>query len=190
MSYNKYDEKRLRFARERLKSRTETFIEPYTYIGPNVRIGKGCYIKSCSSIGQKGFSWGHKENLDPVEMWHEGGVILGNGVEIGACCSVAGATLWQHNTVLGDFVKLDDNIHIAHNCHIGRGTIIAASVSFGGSVYTGKYCFFGLNCSIKNGIKIGNYAVIGMGAVVIGDVPDKAIMVGNPAKLLRYRDDV
>ena len=46
------------------------------------------------------------------------------------------------------------------------------------------------NACIIGDVKIGDYAIIGAGAVVTKDVPEKAIVVGNPAKVLRYRDDV
>jgi acetyltransferase-like isoleucine patch superfamily enzyme len=43
---------------------------------------------------------------------------------------------------------------------------------------------------VLNGVKIGNHAVIGAGSVVISDVPDGAIAVGSPARVVKMRSDI
>lgn len=55
--------------------------------------------------------------------------------------------------------------------------------------YIGNDVWIGYRASIKAGVRIGNGAVIGMGAVVSKDVPPYAIVVGNPAKIVKYRFD-
>ena len=47
--------------------------------------------------------------------------------------------------------------------------------------------WIGANSIILGGVKIGNGAIIGAGAVVTKDVPPRAIVAGNPAKLIKYR---
>jgi UDP-3-O-[3-hydroxymyristoyl] glucosamine N-acyltransferase len=48
--------------------------------------------------------------------------------------------------------------------------------------------WLGPNCSIMNKINIGNNCFIGLGAVVIKDVPPGAVMAGNPAKIIRVQE--
>lgn len=55
--------------------------------------------------------------------------------------------------------------------------------------YVGHDVWIGYRACIKAGVRIGNGAVIGMGAVVTKDVPDYAIVVGNPARIVKYRFD-
>jgi acetyltransferase-like isoleucine patch superfamily enzyme len=55
--------------------------------------------------------------------------------------------------------------------------------NIGNDVWIGEGVF------IKAGVTVGNGAVIGMGAVVTKDVPDYAVVAGNPAKIIRYRFD-
>lgn len=47
----------------------------------------------------------------------------------------------------------------------------------------------GCNVIIIGGVHIGNNVTIGAGAVVVKDVPDNAIVVGNPARILKYKDE-
>ena len=52
----------------------------------------------------------------------------------------------------------------------------------------GKGASIGANATILAGVRIGEYGMVGAGSVVVKDVPDYAVVVGNPAKILRYLD--
>ncbi len=58
---------------------------------------------------------------------------------------------------------------------------------FYGPVTAGNDVWIGTHCIIKGGVKIGHGAVVAGGAVVVKDVPNYAIVGGNPAKIIRYR---
>ena len=154
-------------------------------IAPNVTIGQNVIIKSNAVIGEKGFGFERDENWTPIRIDHSGGVVIGDHVEIGAATVIAGGTI--DPTIIEDHVKIDDRVFIAHNCRIGEKTLIIAGTCIGGSAIIGKCCWLGINCTIQQKIKIGNYAFIGSHANVTKDVPDYAVMVGNPAKILRYQ---
>ena len=53
----------------------------------------------------------------------------------------------------------------------------------------GNNVSLGCNVTIIGGVHIGNNVTIGAGAVVVKDVPDNAVVVGNPAKILKYIDE-
>ncbi len=55
-------------------------------------------------------------------------------------------------------------------------------------VVIGRYVWIGANAMIMAGVNIGDGAVIAAGAVVVKDVPSCAVVGGNPAKVLKYRD--
>lgn len=56
------------------------------------------------------------------------------------------------------------------------------------NVVIGDYVWLGSNCSICGNVTIGEGAVVAYGAVVVKDVPPYAIVGGNPAKVIKYRD--
>jgi UDP-3-O-[3-hydroxymyristoyl] glucosamine N-acyltransferase len=150
-----------------------------------VKIGKNCFIKSGTVIGEKGFGFGFTEDLTPVEIVHTGGVIIGDNVEIGALCTVVSGTV--DPTVLEDYVKLDDHIHVAHNCFIGEKSCLTAGANLSGGARLGKKCWIGPLSNISVKLNIADGTLVGQGAIVIKDTEENDIVVGNPARFLRKR---
>jgi sugar O-acyltransferase (sialic acid O-acetyltransferase NeuD family) len=77
------------------------------------------------------------------------------------------------------------NSVISHDAVIGDYGCIASSACIAGGVVVEESCYLGANCSIKTGVRIGRQSLVGMGAVVLEDVPDRTVVVGNPARVLR-----
>jgi UDP-3-O-[3-hydroxymyristoyl] glucosamine N-acyltransferase len=155
-------------------------------VGPNAvlrsgtRVGRFCEIKSGAVVGDVGFGFERDREGRPLRMMHLGGVRLGDHVEVGALTTVVRGALGD--TVLEDYVKVNDHVHIAHNCRIGEATIIGACADLCGSLKVGKRCWIAPNCSIRQKLSIGDGAVVGMGAVVVKDVPAGVTVIGNPAR--------
>jgi acetyltransferase EpsM len=55
-----------------------------------------------------------------------------------------------------------------------------------GSVIVEEGSQIGINATIRQGIKIGKWVTIGAGAVIVKDVPDYAVVVGNPGRIIKY----
>ena len=89
------------------------------------------------------------------------------------------------NVSIGNHVLLLPNTVVSHDCVIGDYTCVTGGVCISGEVEVGDSCYLGTNSTIREGVRIGNYCLIGMGSVVLDDAEDNAVMVGNPAKLLR-----
>jgi serine O-acetyltransferase len=53
----------------------------------------------------------------------------------------------------------------------------------------GDNCYFGAGCLVMGPVKIGNNVTIGAGAVVTKDIPDNAVVVGNPAQIIKYKKE-
>ena len=115
--------------------------------------------------------------------------------------------------VSGDIEIAPDVAHsfaVSGNCYIqglngikiGEGTIFASGVKIISANHSidkltgwdqcrpieiGKHCWLASNVTICPGVHIGDYAIIGANAVVTSDIPEKAIAVGVPAKVMRFR---
>lgn len=159
-----------------------TIIHPNVVIDNNVTIGHDCEIKSGTVIGQSGFGFERNENGEPIRFPHLGKVIIGNYVSIGANNTVDRATLGA--TIMEDYVKTDNLVHIAHNDVIKFGSLITAGAIFSGGVTVGEKSWVAPNTCFMQQITIGSNSTIGLGAVVLKNVDDNAVMVGNPARKL------
>ncbi|HEX6266304.1 MAG TPA: UDP-3-O-(3-hydroxymyristoyl)glucosamine N-acyltransferase [Burkholderiales bacterium] len=157
-----------------------------TVVGPNAvirsgsRIGRFCEIKSGAVIGDSGFGFERDLKNRPLRMIHLGGVRIGDHVEIGALSTVVQGAL--EDTILEDYVKVNDHVHIAHNCHVGEASIIGGGAYLSGSIKVGRNCWIAPNCSIRQKLRIGEAAIVGIGAVVVHDVEPGSMVYGNPAK--------
>ncbi|MDG6079083.1 acyltransferase [Erythrobacter litoralis] len=78
--------------------------------------------------------------------------------------------------------------------HIGDYTIVTPMVQIFThdfvrakhlDTYIGSYCFIGAGSIILPGVRIGDHCIVGAGSVVNSDVPDRSIVVGNPAKVVK-----
>ena len=91
-----------------------------------------------------------------IKKWkkinHLGKVVINNDVEIGSNCTIDRGTL--DDTIIGENVKLDDQVHIAHNCKIGKSTIMGANATIGGSTIIGKNCMIGGLCGVADNLVI------------------------------------
>lgn len=156
----------------------------HVVIHERVSIGEDCIIKDHAVIGAPGFGYASDHDGIPIRIHHDGGVLIGNKVEVGSFTTVCSGTV--NPTKLDDYVKLDDHVHIAHNANLKRAVMIVAGAVIGGGTIVDEDCCVGINAVVINKIHLGRRCFIGAGAVVIGDVPAKAVIVGNPGRLLRY----
>ncbi|MEN2489808.1 acetyltransferase [Flavobacterium sp. B11] len=96
------------------------------------------------------------------------GVIINSSVKIGKHCIINSGAIIEHDCEIGDFCHISPNVSLAGNINVGEGTHI------------------GIGACVIQGIKIGKWAIIGAGSVIINDVPDFAVIVGNPGKIIKF----
>lgn len=90
------------------------------------------------------------------------GSVIGAHVILNTNCNI------DHESVLEDFVHISPGVSIAGNVSVGEGTHV------------------GIGATVIQNVCIGKYCIIGAGAVVINDIPDHAVVVGIPAKIIRF----
>lgn len=92
----------------------------------------------------------------------------------------------------GQGLVVNDHTVIGKNCHLRHAITIGnkqrADGSYTGSPVIGDCVDVGAQVVILGELNVGDHAVIGAGSVVTKDVPAGAVMVGNPARVLRVRD--
>lgn len=89
------------------------------------------------------------------------------------------------HTHLGDHVSVNRGATIGHHTRIGDFVTIGPGVNLAGSCQIGTAAYLGIGATIIDHIEIGPHSVVGAGAVVTEDVPERVLVVGVPAKIVK-----
>lgn len=178
------------------------YIGPYSVIGKavigdgcvidsNVRIfdevvmGENCNIKAGVVLGSAGFGFEKDKNGNRFRFPQIGSLLIGDDVEIGANTCIDRGAL--SDTIIGNHVKINNLCHIAHNNVIGDNVEITGCVNISGGNIIDDNVWISPNASLVGYVHIGKNAVVGMGAVVIKNIPEGETWVGNPAHKLEKK---
>ena len=145
-------------------------------IGSN--FGKARYFISCEL---------EKMNCKPLSIINKYSFLdssstLGKGIII-----MPNVTIHCYSKI-GDYCILNTSSTIEHECNIGYGTHIMGGACISGRVKIGNFVTVGTNATILPNLKISDGAYIGAGAVVTRNVKKNEIVVGNPAKFVKYNN--
>lgn len=153
----------------------------------NVFIHESSYVDEPVKIGEG------------TKIWHFSHIM--SGAEIGENCNIG------QNVVISPGVKLGKNVKIQNNVSVYTGVECEDNVFLGPScVFTNvinprshisrkdeyrktllkEGCSIGANSTVVCGHTIGKYALVGAGSVVTKDIPDYALVMGNPARIRGY----
>lgn len=127
-------------------------------------------------------------------------VVILKGAVVGKNCNICANVLIEGDSVIGNNVTVKSGVQIWDGTRIEDNVFIGPNATFTNDIFprskeypeafTGitvkKYASVGANATILPGVTIGSYAMVGAGSVVTKDVPEKAVVVGNPAKIIRY----
>jgi len=114
---------------------------------------------------------GHVEVGSGASIWY-GAVVRGDveKIIIGQCSNVQDGAILHGDpgdpTILEDYVTIGHRA-VVHSAHIGRGSLV------------------GIGAIVLDGVKVGAGCIVGAGSVVTKDVPERSLVVGVPAKVLR-----
>jgi len=120
--------------------------------------------------------------IHPSAIIPKGFCKIGNGVLMSPLSQLSPDTTIEDNCILLP------NSFVGHDSTLKKFAHIATNAVVGANVVVGKACHIGSNSTIREKIIIGDYSLVGAGAVVLNDVPENSIVVGNPAKLLRKKE--
>lgn len=103
-----------------------------------VRVGARSVIHSGAIIGADGFGFVPDERGRQHAIAQIGGVVLGEDVSVGASSTIDRGAI--DDTVIGDGVKIDNQVQIGHNCSVGDHSVICGCVGIVGSTRIGRHC--------------------------------------------------
>lgn len=182
-----------------------TVIMPNAYVGNHVTIGKNCIIhpnvtvldhcvigddvviQAGTVIGSDAFYYNKKTNRDIhyKKMLSCGRVVIENGVEIGAGCTIdRGVT---GDTVLGAGTKIDNLVHIGHDTVIGRNCLFAAQVGIAGATNIEDNVILWGQVGVSKTLTIGEGAVIYAQSGVKDSIPGGKVYFGSPVEDAREK---
>jgi len=152
-------------------------VEPNATILPGVEIGDNSIIRAGSVIGTEGFE--HKKTSRGIlSVLHDGKVVIGENAEIGSCAAIAKGFSFR-NTIIGNYTKVDNLVHVAHGVQIGNNCLLPASCMIAGGVTIGDNVWIGPNASISSQLDIQNNAYVTIGSVVTKNVKLNEKVTGN-----------
>lgn len=137
-----------------------------------------------------------------TRIWHYAHVRT--GAIIGEDCTIGKSVFVDAGSRIGNGVKIQNFVSVFNGVTIEDGVLVGPSVTFTNDLFprvranadwivvptlieTGVG--LGANCTIVCGSTIGAFAMVGAGAVVVGDVPRNALVVGNPARQIGEVDE-
>jgi len=125
------------------------------------------------------------------------------GASIGSDCNICDHVFIENDVVIGSRVTIKCGVQIWDGLRVGDDVMIGPNATFTNDLFPrSKQPFklhttnvmngasIGANATILCGINIGEGAMVGAGAVVTKDVPPRAVVVGNPARIIRYLEEM
>lgn len=152
----------------------EVFIHKTAEVSPQARIGAG------------------------TKIWNQAQVR--EGVRIGEGCIISKNVYIDENVQIGSHVKIQNNVNVYHGVTVEDDVFLGPSMTFTNDMFPRAFnddwvvsdtlvrrgSSIGANATIRCGITIGEYAMIGAGSTVTKDVPAHALVVGNPARQIGW----
>lgn len=170
-----------------------SYIAKDVIMGENVSVGVGCVLRNCTIGDNVEIQDGVKIGSDALgAVKDKSGIWIDRPsmarVVIDKNCRIEANTVIQsgfmQQTHIHENVRIGPNSWIGNGVSVGSGGLIAQSVVIAGSVEIGRNARLWGNSSIREGIRLADDVIVGMGSVVISDLVDSGVYVGNPAKIL------
>ena len=133
-----------------------------------------------------------------TNIWHQAQVR--ERAKIGKGCNIGKGVYIDFDVIIGDRVKIQNYVSVYHGVKIGSDVFLGPHCVFTNDLYPRAFnsdfevgetivedgVSIGTNATIVCGNRIGKYAMVGAGSVVTKDVPDHALVLGNPARSRGY----
>lgn len=126
--------------------------------------------------------------------------IIFEGAMIGENCNICAHTLIENDVIIGNNVTIKSGVYIWDGVRIEDNVFIGPSVTFTNDIFPRskqypekflntiikKGASIGANATILAGVTLGESCMIGAGSVITKDIPANAVVIGNPARIIRF----
>lgn len=177
-----------------------TIIMPGAYIGNHVTIGNNCIIypnvsildhcivrndviiQSGTVIGSDAFYYNKKTNreIHYKKMTSCGRVLIENGVEIGANCTIDRGV--SHDTIIGAGTKMDNLVHIGHDTVVGKNCLFAGQVGIAGATTIEDNVILWGQVGVSKTLTIGKGAIVYAQSGVKDSIEGGKVYFGSPVE--------
>jgi UDP-3-O-[3-hydroxymyristoyl] glucosamine N-acyltransferase len=141
-------------------------------LADGVRVGARCILHPGVVIGADGFGIA-RDGEAWLKVPQLGSVVLGDDVEVGANTTIDRGAI--DDTVLGDGVKLDNQIQVGHNVTIGDHTVIAGCTGISGSAVIGRRCMIAGQVGIAGHLEIADDVVVTGQTLVASSIGESGV---------------
>ena len=111
--------------------------------------------------------------------------VIGAGSVVGPGSVLLAGTVLTADVTVGSHVAVMPQAVLTHDDRVGDYVTIASGVRLGGGAVLQTGAYVGSGALVREGVTVGAWSLIGMGSVVLHDVPPGEVWAGNPARLLR-----
>ncbi len=133
-----------------------------------------------------------------TKIWNQ--AQIREGAKIGSDCIISKNVYIDENVIIGSRVKIQNNVNVYHGVEIDDDVFLGPSMTFTNDMYprafskdwtisktrVRKGASISANVTVRCGIEIGEYAMIGAGCVLTKSIPAYALVVGNPSKIVGW----
>ncbi|MBN1442237.1 MAG: acyl-ACP--UDP-N-acetylglucosamine O-acyltransferase [Planctomycetes bacterium] len=172
----------------------DVVIGPFSYIGPECRIGEGCHLHNNVTLAGHTLLGQNNEVFpgavlggepqDKKYRGEESWVIIGDGNVIRENVTIHGGTRQSGGvTRVGSRNLIMAGCHVAHDCILEDDIIMANNVLLGGHVQVERCANLGGQAAVHHFVTIGRFAFVGGMARIAQDVPPFMLVEGNPARV-------
>lgn len=115
--------------------------------------------------------------------------IVSKFAKIGPGTQIMAAAVVNPDAIIGNHCIINTGAIVEHDCKLEDYVHIAPNACLGGNVTVGEKTLVGIGATVIPNVKIGKNVSIGAGTVVLQDVPDNAVVVGVPARIIKYQEN-